>query len=259
MTEIMGILNLTPDSFSGDGLEGAVKNALHQISRMIEEGASIIDIGAESTRPGAEILTPAEEWDRLAPVLENLGDRVHAAVFSVDTRHAETAWRALALGVQIINDVSGGADPAMTALIKDYDAALVLMHSLTIPADPAVTIPTDASAVEVLLGWAKEKIGALEKQGITREQIIFDPGIGFGKTLTQSWDIIRNIAKFKPLGVPLLIGHSRKSFLCLFGEKPASERDLETLAVSRYLLTQEVDYLRVHDVKTHVLMMGAAS
>jgi dihydropteroate synthase len=255
MTHIVGILNLTPDSCSGDGLQGDPATALQRIDQMIEQGVSVIDIGAESTRPGARALLPEEEWQRLAPVLEKLGTRLEKTQFSLDTRHPETAAGALELGFHWINDVEGGRNPKMLDCMKKSDCQYVIMHALSIPVDPKETLSLFEDPVEAVLSWAEGRICELEKAGIAQSRLILDPGIGFGKTAEQSLSLIKNIHRLKALGLPLLIGHSRKSFLKLFTDKPYEGRDPETLACSSYLASKDVAYLRVHDWESHVSLL----
>ena len=227
MTKLVGILNITPDSFSDGGLHFTPEKAVGAAREMIRQGAAIIDIGAESTRPGATALSSAEEWARLQPVLAALKD----IPFSVDTRHAETASKALAAGAAWINDVSGFSDAAMVAAVKSNNCKLVFMNSLSVPASRDIVLPLKADAVTLILAWAKERIAALEAAGIVKNRLIFDPGIGFGKTREQSFALLRGIEKFKVLGVPILVGHSRKSFL---GKE---KRDEATLLLSQFMAT----------------------
>jgi len=248
MTKIAGILNFTPDSFSDGGKFASVPTALARIEEMVEEGADIIDIGAESTRPGAAALSASEEWERLEPLMQEL--TMSGAIYSIDTRHAENAARALDLGFYWINDVSGFKDQKMIEVVKPYDCKLVMMHSLTVPADKNVTIPEDADVIETLLDWCKSHLSRLERAGIRKHRLIMDPGIGFGKTLKQSGQIIERVTELKACGLPMLIGHSRKSFL---GE---GDKDAKTLAVSRHMIGKDVEYLRVHDVAGHVALRG---
>lgn len=255
MTQLIGILNLTPDSFSGDGLRHSATDAVRHMDQLIHDGAWGIDIGAESTRPGATLLSCEEEWKRFKPVMDAVKERAGKVRFSIDTRHVETAERFLnhigkhnASSIWI-NDVSGGADKRLYDLAERYGAGLIVMHSLTVPADPKITLPADTDAVETICQWAAETIMKLGRN------IIIDPGIGFGKTAQQSLEILIRIARVQSLGTPVLIGHSRKSFLSLFTDRKASERDPETLFFSGYLARQEVDYLRVHDVKNHTEML----
>lgn len=245
--ELVGIINITPDSFSDGGLSFAVQDALANILRLVDEGADIIDIGAESTRPNATPITQEEEWARLEPVLSRLNG--FPIPISVDTRYAETAQKALALGARWINDVSGFANADMVAAVRDSNCNLVVMHSLTVPADKNVVLPIDADPVELIIAWVKTRFEELEKAGIRRERIIFDPGIGFGKNAEQSQKIIDGVARFKELDVPIFIGHSRKSFLSANGE----DRDDATVKASQFLAENGVDYLRVHNVKRHRL------
>ena len=257
-TKLMGVVNVTPDSFSDGGKFLALANALAQISQLVADGADIIDLGAESTRPGALPVTAQQEWERLEPVLQQalarFGSRVH---FSVDTRHAETARRALQTGNVWINDVTGFADPAMRAAVRDSDGMLVMMHSLTVPANPAVTLSEQEDIIAQLVMFARERIALLEREGISRQRMIFDPGIGFGKTAAQSRRIMESIALLKEAGVALLIGHSRKSFLGL-ADASLPMRDAATREWSAKLIAQGVDYLRVHDVAGHKQLGNAA-
>lgn len=250
MTEIVAILNVTPDSFSDGGRNFSPQAAMNALAQFIRDGAHIIDIGAESTRPGAKPLTPAEEWQRLEPILTTLPKT--SVRFSVDTRHAENAEKALALGVHWINDVSGFSDPAMVAAVKSSDCKLVFMHSLTVPADLNIVMPESEDVMETLIRFATARIAALEAAGIARERIIFDPGIGFGKSAAQSLHIVNNIARFRVLGVPLFVGHSRKAFLTQL----AVNRDVATLVLSQQLAAHGVQYLRVHEVARHKQLLA---
>lgn len=240
MTQLAAILNVTPDSFSDGGRYLDADKALAAVHRMAGEGADIIDIGAESTRPGATPLAHEEEWQRLEKLLPQLG----GVCWGLDTRHAETAHKALALNPYWINDVSGFTDDAMIEAVRDHGCRLVVMHSLSVPADRNKVLPENADVIEEILNWVHTRLGYLESLGIAKERIIFDPGIGFGKTAQQSREIIRRIDAFKALGLPLFIGHSRKSFL-------EGNRDEATLAVSRQLIAKHIDYLRIHDVAAH--------
>jgi dihydropteroate synthase len=247
MTKLAGIVNVTPDSFSDGGQYTDTHSALAHIEQLIEDGADIIDIGAESTRPGATALSAEQEWERLSPLFEGLN--VSGAIFSLDTRHAENARRALDIGFHWINDVSGFKDNAMIETVKLYGCQLVMMHSLTVPADKNVTLPEDADVIDALLKWSQANVARLERAGIRRHRIIMDPGLGFGKTARQSGQIIERFIELKACKLPILIGHSRKSFL------GAGDRDAGTLAVSRQLIAKGVDYLRVHDVAAHVELL----
>lgn len=253
LTEIVGVLNLTPDSFSDGGRYLDPGKAVEHAVAMTEAGASVIDLGAESTRPGSTAVEPAEEWRRLAPVLGRLASLPVAAALSVDTRHGATAERALASGAQWINDVTGGSDPRLLAAVAASSATLVAMHSLTVPPAPDRVLPTDRDPVDWLLAWGRERLQALSGAGVTRERIVLDPGIGFGKTPEQNHAILRRAARFGQLGVRILVGHSRKSFLRTWftpdhrATKEGAERDFESALLAGHLARLGIDYVRVHD------------
>lgn len=255
-TKLAGILNLTPDSFSDGGNYLDVQAMRAAVHSMAEAGADVIDVGAESTRPGAVLIDAETEWARLEPFAEVLPEcRQRGLKVSVDTRHPTVAAKMLERGVDWINDVGGFADPAMLEAVRGSNCRLVVMHSLSIPADPEVTLPADQDVIGQLLDFAHARIRHLQAQEIAQERIIFDPGIGFGKTAAQSWEIVLRVGELHTLGVPLQVGHSRKSFLKQVADVPAVERDAPTLAVSGHLLREGVQYLRVHDVKSHALLI----
>ncbi|MDX2094559.1 MAG: dihydropteroate synthase [Alphaproteobacteria bacterium] len=254
---LMGIVNVTPDSFSGDGVREA-EAAIRQAQAMVQQGADIIDLGAESTRPDAIPLTAAQEWVRLAPVLEGImvADWRTQTRLSIDTRHPETAARTLTLGVEIINDVGGLTDETMCELLGEHDCDVVVMHALGIPADRARTLPEGCDVVQVLLQWKDAVTQRARTRGIAPERLIYDVGIGFGKTAAQSLALIQSAALLRKSGGRWLYGHSRKSFLGLFTHGDAAERDDLTLAFSAQLAQAEVDYLRVHAVARHARLFG---
>jgi 2-amino-4-hydroxy-6-hydroxymethyldihydropteridine diphosphokinase / dihydropteroate synthase len=249
---LMGILSITPDSFSGDGLAN-----IHDINIIaadfVTSGAEILDIGAEATGPSAIPIDAKTEWQRLEPVLKSIlqtrSTMLITPKISIDTHHAEVAEKSLALGIDWINDVSGLDDPSMVNILKQHTCNIVFMHHLGIPvSNQAKTLPPHADPVKTIYTWAESRIQQLEKSGISSDRLIFDVGIGFGKTAEQSVEIMQRIAEFKNLGVKLLVGHSRKSFFNLFTPNPFSERDIETLSASLHLANESVDYLRVHNV-----------
>lgn len=253
-TQLVAIVNITPDSFSDGGQAFSPLAALKAIEGHIEAGAHVVDVGAESTRPGAESLAWEEEWNRLEPVAMHLAGAVQGrAIISVDTRHANTVRSILPYGISWVNDVSGFSDPDMVDAVAGSDCRLVVMHSLTVPANQAVVMEEGCDVVAEVMDFAQRRIAALWAMGVGRERIIFDPGVGFGKTAEQSVALIKGISAFRALGVPLLVGHSRKSFLTAWGG--VRDRDLATLEVSRYLISQAVEYLRVHDVAAHVPLL----
>jgi dihydropteroate synthase len=249
LTQIVGILNITPDSFSDGGHYFKPDLALQHAEKLREQGIQILDIGAESTRPKATPVSPSEEWNRLAPILEGLKNK--NLILSVDTRHAEVAQRAIQAGAHWINDVGGFNDPAMQKAVAESEVDLVMMHSLTVPPIPGHVLPSHLDPVIQLLSWAENRIQELESRGISRNRIIFDPGLGFGKTVEQSWEILRGIHRFQTLGIRILVGHSRKSFLSCLTQVPSSERDIETLTLSLDLASQGVDYIRIHQTEMH--------
>lgn len=246
MTQLVGILNLTPDSFSDGGKYFSPEKAMEHANALLQAGASIIDVGAESTRPGAIPLTAQEEWQRLEPVLTLLCKQ--GISISLDSYHPENVTKALALGIAWVNDVTGFTNPAMIDAVKSHRAKLVVMHNLGVPANPAHTLPPDEDAVASVFSWAEKHIKALVTQGIGKDRIIFDPGIGFGKTATQSLELLKRIEVFHALEVDLLVGHSRKSCFSMVTSSNAQNRDPETYAASLYLAGKNVQFLRVHDV-----------
>lgn len=251
--QLVGIINVTPDSFSDGGNfldpEKALKQALH----LVESGAEIIDVGAESTAPHVKALSADTEWKRLEPVLANIlatKDKfIITPKISVDTRFAETAQKALLMGADWINDVTGLQDVAMQEVVAQTKATCIIMHHVRIPEDRNHMLPPDQDSVALIYDWGARRIETLVKAGIAQDNIIFDPGIGFGNSADQAVQLIKHVDRFKPLGTRLLVGHSRKSFLSLFTAYAPAERDIETLALSLYLARQNVDYLRVHHVE----------
>lgn len=252
---LMGILNLTPDSFSGDGVLGPA--ALDAAERIVEAGADWLDIGAESTRPHGQAVTPEQEWQRLQSLLPALAAQPWRArvKLSVDTRHAATAERALALGVDVINDVAGLADPRMGAVLRQARCDVVVMHALTLPADPAVTLPPDCDVVADVLRWKDEVSRRAEAAGVEATRLLHDPGIGFGKSALQSLALMHAAPRLVQSGGRWLYGHSRKSFLRLFTELDASQRDDLTLALSARLVADGVHVIRVHEVARHARLL----
>lgn len=256
---MMGILNLTPDSFSDGGQFNDPVLAIEQAERLFQAGADIIDIGAESTRPGSAIVSFDEEWSRLKLLLDsweqfwsNKGGRPKICV---DTRKQEIAEKLLAYKIDFFNDVGGLIDPRMRDVIKSSVAKVIFMHNLGIPADPEVVFAPDVDVVSQVYHWGERQLDTLIKFGINKERLIFDVGIGFGKDAEQSLALIKNIERFHALDLPILVGHSRKSFLNQFTPKKALERDLETAVFSGFLAEKQVDYLRVHNVEQNMRLL----
>lgn len=252
-TQIVGIANVTPDSFSDGGVAHTPHDALRHIGQLLDEGADIIDIGAESTRPGAEPLCADMEWERLSPVLADAIRLIHASGkrASLDTRHPQNARKAIALGIDWVNDVGGLHLPEMLDAVRGSECKLVLMHSLSVPADPRHTLPDETDMVPWMRNWFEARLATLEEQGIARHRLILDPGIGFGKTPQQSLTLVRHAGLLRPLGAEMLVGHSRKSFLAAFFNAQPDARDPLTRLVSSVLRQSGIEYLRVHDVKGH--------
>jgi 2-amino-4-hydroxy-6-hydroxymethyldihydropteridine diphosphokinase / dihydropteroate synthase len=251
----MGIVNLTPDSFSDGGHYTELAAIAQHVESLVAAGAQIVDFGAESTRPGATPLNAEQEWSRLAPALEWATDRCRGELLrpaiSVDTYHPEVAQRALALGVDIINDVGGLTSPAMIELAASHQADWVAMHHVTIPADRARTLPPEQDACEAIERWLLERLEHWQRARVDTRRVIFDPGIGFGKNPLQSLRLLREVPRFRRHGLRCLIGHSRKSFMQSFSTDDIAEKDRVTLGASLRLCASGVDILRVHNVALH--------
>ncbi len=243
-TYVIGIINLTPDSFSGDGLGGDVDGAVDLALRFQDEGADILDIGAESTRPGHNQVSLDEELARLMPALEAVAKRVDLPI-SVDTYKAAVARRAVDAGAVIINDISGlKAEPELAEVAAETCAGLVLMHS------QKGTKYRDL--VPDLVSSLKDSVRIALEAGVPRDNIIVDPGIGFGKTPDQNLAVLARLDELKELDCPMLVGTSRKSTLGLLLDLPAEERVEATAATVSLAIAGGADLVRVHDVKEMV-------
>lgn len=248
--KFVGILNITPDSFSNESLLNSEKKVLNQTHQLIEDGADIIDIGAESTNPRSSAISHEEEWSRLSKILPQIIKicQTHNVQTSLDSYKPETISKAIDCGINQINDVTGLQNPKMLEIAKNFSGKIVLMHSLSIPASRNITFPENEDPVKLLKSWLEEKLNTLQKNNINPNKIIFDPGIGFGKTADQSIEIIKRISEFKKFNLPIYIGHSRKSFFSNLTNVPFKDRDLETSIVTCFLATHDINYLRVHNV-----------
>lgn len=250
-TLVMGILNVTPDSFSDGGQlpdsESAVERAVH----MVGDGADILDVGGESTRPGSEPVDAAEEIGRVVPVIERLVEAMPDIPVSIDTKKAAVAAEALGAGASIVNDVSAGGDPEMFDVVADRGAGLVLMHML---GDPKTMQdePVYDDVVDDIRAYLDGRIEAAAAARIERERLCIDPGIGFGKTLEHNLRLMRDISEFLDLGRPVLVGPSRKRFIGTLLDVEVDERMEGTAGAVAWLAAQGVHMVRVHDVKEMV-------
>lgn len=252
--KLMGIVNITPDSFSDGGLYYDANRATKQALQLVSDGASIVDLGAQSTRPGASIQTSEEEYARLKPVLDNLSDYMKAGDIkvSIDSfwpdvilnvlRHYNIAW---------VNDQKGDLSDHTLKAIASSGCSIVIMHSFSIPPHKDNIIPHDTDPIDTINHWAEKNINRLLGLGFDENSIIIDPGIGFGKSMYQNIQILCSIETLQNFGCKVLVGHSRKSFISSFSIESAYNRDLETIATSS-ILQNKVDFLRVHNVRDHM-------
>lgn len=253
----MAVVNLTPDSFSDGGSwrdAGALDDYLN---KLIDRHVQIIDLGAESTRPGGDALEPAEEWKRIEPALARLHERLQGRRIrpwlSIDSRHPTVVDNAMKYGIDIINDVTGLQNANMQAVARASGRQVVAMHSLTVPAKAGECLPAQPGAVQQITEWVERSMETWAAAGIDLNRIILDPGIGFGKSSIQAFDILSHCRALRRCGLRLLIGHSRKSFMRnITGDRPAHQRDIETLGMSLALCAQGVDIIRVHSPFIHI-------
>ena len=253
-TAVMGILNVTPDSFHDGGSYGSVGAAVERANAMVEAGASIVDVGGESTRPGAQPVSPDEERERILPVVERLADL--DVMVSVDTRRAAVGADALAAGADILNDVSGLDDPEMPHVAAEADAPLVVMHSIDTPVNPDRTVHYD-DVVEDVVEELTERVLLAERAGLDRSKILVDPGLGFGKAPSESFELLGRLGELRALGCPILVGHSHKSMFGSLGYGD-DERWPATTAGSAVAALRGADVVRVHDVAETVAAIRVA-
>jgi dihydropteroate synthase len=244
---VMGILNVTPDSFSDGGRYLDPKAAVARAEVLVAEGADLVDVGGESTRPGATPVSAEVEWGRIEPVLRGLAGRVDVPV-SVDTRHAEVAVRAVDAGADIVNDVEGLRSEEMLRVVARTGAATVIMHMRGTP----MTMQDDLEYSDLrgeVIRWLTERTDAVRAEGIGPDRIVVDPGLGFGKSPDQSLELLVHAGEFRRLGYPVLVGASRKSFLGgAMGSKDPSERLEAGLVAAVIAAQQDVELVRTHDV-----------
>ena len=247
---LMGILNVTPDSFSDGGQFELVENAVARALQMEADGADIIDIGGESTRPGAEPVMLEEELRRTIPVIRELATRVRTPI-SIDTTKAEVARQALEAGAEIVNDISGLTfDPEMLEVCRLHDAGICLMHIQGTPQTMQQN-PTYVDVVQEVIDFLQQQVDRCLMAGILPERMCVDPGIGFGKTAEHNLQLLKSVSRLqRDLQRPVLIGHSRKRFLSKILGRSVDERESGTIGVSIALAEQGVDILRIHDVRS---------
>jgi dihydropteroate synthase len=244
----MGIINVTPDSFSDGGQFDSVSAATEYALKLLDEGADILDIGGESTRPGAMPVSLNEELQRVLPVVRELARRTRVPI-SIDTSKAQVARQCLDAGAVIVNDISGlTMDSDMPRVCRESDCGVIVMHMQGTPQTMQLD-PRYEDVVADVSQYFSQRLDELESAGIARERIVLDPGIGFGKTAAHNLDLLSHIAELQSLGRPVLIGHSRKRFLKKLLGREVEERNAGTLGVSIALAAQGTDILRVHDVR----------
>jgi dihydropteroate synthase len=260
-TYVMGILNITPDSFSGDGIlsrRDTLQAVVEQARDFLANGADVLDVGGESTRPGSQPVSAAEETERVLPVIEAIAHEFPEAIISIDTYKAKVAEAALRAGAHILNDVWGlRADPALASVAASSGVPVVLMHNRSNPASVEVRAQLGnayiGSTYENLVEDVKREllfsVDLAVKAGIEASRIILDPGIGFGKTREHNLELINQLDEIRALGFPVLLGSSRKSFIGFTLDLPADQRTEGTAATVAVGITRGADIIRVHDVK----------
>ena len=246
-TGIMGIINVTPDSFSDGGKYANVEAAVMRAKQMVADGADIIDIGGESSRPGAETITANEECRRVIPVVQALAEQFQIPI-SVDTYKAKVAREALSAGACVINDITAlHGDPNMCQIIADAQAGVILMHMQGVPATMQKA-PTYQNVVAEVHAWLTEVASQAVDRGIDSSRIMIDPGIGFGKTFDHNLEILRHLMQFRGIGYPMLVGVSRKKFIGRILDLPVHQREEGTAATVAWSIINGANVVRVHDV-----------
>ena len=245
---VMGILNVTPDSFFDGGADPSPEAAVQRGLSLVAEGADLIDIGGESSRPGSDPVSEDEEMRRVLPVIEGLRRQTGIPI-SIDTTKASVAREAIARGASVVNDISAMRfDEAMARVVAESGASIILMHMRGRPKTMQVA-PSYVDVIEDLCAFFHERIATALDAGIPRNRILIDPGIGFGKDLGANLDILRNLSRFRTFGVPIVVGISRKSFLGRITGLDSQDRLPGTIAANAIAVARGADILRVHDVK----------
>lgn len=250
MKKIMGILNATPDSFYAKSSHETLESAIERGIQIFEEGADIVDIGGESTRPQATYISEEEELKRVIPLIKALKPLVPIPL-SIDTYKPRVAAAAIDAGAVFINDVKGFQDPDMQRIAAESSADICVMHMQGTPATMQLNPSYPEGIINHLVEWFKKRVNELLDAGVKESQIILDPGIGFGKTIADNLEIIHHLQRLKGIGFPVLLGNSRKSFLSKILNKPTVDLLPATLAVNTISLLAGADIIRVHDVREH--------
>jgi dihydropteroate synthase len=258
-TLVMGILNVTPDSFSDGGTFADPDRAVDQALRMMDEGADLIDVGGETTRPGSEAVPLAVELDRVIPVIERL-EKLGVGPLSIDTTKAEVARRALLAGARVVNDISGGSfEPEIREVVAKARAPFIVVHTRARPKEMQVgTWSYSGGVVRAVQERLRELVGQAVERGVDPSGILVDPGIGFGKTEQENLTLLAELGALKALGHPLLVGTSRKSFLGKLTGKDVRNREFATAATVALAVSAGVDVVRVHDVGAMVDVVRVA-
>jgi dihydropteroate synthase len=250
-THVMGVINVTPDSFSDGGQFFEKERAIEHALQLAMDGADLIDIGGESTRPYSKGISADEEMNRVLPVIEGLKEELGIPI-SIDTLKAEVAREALRCGAAMVNDISAlRSDPEMAAVVAEAEVPVILMHMKGTPADMQVH-PTYDDVASEIISFLKQAMDQAVRNGVQRDRIIVDPGVGFGKTFDHNLEILRELGRFRCLDAPILVGSSRKAFIGQILDKKVEERDTGTMATVAAAVMNGAHIVRVHNVKQAV-------
>ena len=249
-TKLMAILNVTPDSFYDGGLHFTQNIAIKKGEKLVRQGADLLDIGGESTKPGASHVTEEEELKRVIPVIQALKDKIPIPI-SIDTQKPSVAKKALEAGASFINDISGFIHPEMQEVAASADVPICVMHMQGTPQTMQVNPSYEDGIISSLIEWFTNRIDSLLKAGVKEDRIFLDPGIGFGKTVADNLQILHSWQKLKTIGFPMVLGLSRKSFMGKILKKSSKDLLAATLAMNSIALAEGVEILRVHDVVEH--------